>query len=493
MAPQANRGFMSTTIISRRAFVAGAALSACAFATGCAGQRANEESTTASAEEPEPNAAAPQSADEPEGAASVARPTRCGRLSVEGGQLVDASGNPVQLKGFSTHGLAWFPQYVNAECFAEIAGWGANVARLALYTDEVGGWCTDGDKDELRAVVDKGVQCAQDADMYVIVDWHVLHDQNPNAHLTEAKAFWEETSRRYAAREHVIYEICNEPNGSTTWEDVKSYADVVIPIIRKNDPRAPILVGTPTWSQDIDRAAAAPIEGFDNVMYTLHFYAATHKDDLRLRLRNAVESGLPVFVSEYGICDASGNGAIDVESARAWMALLDELGISSACWNLSNKAESSSIIASSCSKTSGFDDGDLSTCGVWLRSMLQGLEASGAETLPSVSAGTPVVSGYTPAVSASAGVTCAISLRQSWEANGKPVNLYDLVISADGQTSASNWSVDLAFDSAVRVTDSWNATVSQEGRTLHLSPASYNATIAAGATLSDVGLIVEMG
>ena len=129
------------------------------------------------------------------------------------------------------------------------------------------------------------------------------------------------------------------------------------------------MVGTPTWSQDIDQAASDPLQGYD-VMYTLHFYAATHKDDLRQRLRGAVDAGLPVFVSEYGICDASGNGGLDLDSAQAWMELLDELGISSACWNLSNKDESSSFIVSTCDKTSRFSDTDLSESGTWFRAML---------------------------------------------------------------------------------------------------------------------------
>ena len=277
----------------------------------------------------------------------------------------------MQLRGFSTHGLAWFPQFVNAACFSELADWGASLARLALYADENGGWCTDGDREILRTRIDDGVSFAKDADMYVIIDWHVLHDLNPNAHLSEAKDFWDEMSKRYAAFEHVIYEICNEPNGETTWADVKSYANAVIPVIRANDPHAVILVGTPTWSQDIDKAAADPLQDFENVMYTLHFYAATHKDDLRQRLRSVLEAGLPVFVSEYGICDASGNGAIDADSAQAWMDLLDEHGISSACWNLSNKDETSSFISSTCEKTSSFDDADLTESGKWLRTFLQ--------------------------------------------------------------------------------------------------------------------------
>ncbi len=355
--------------VSRRAFVATAAVAATTVVghgTGCSGDGGTGSSNKAKSVK----GASKKKASSSVSKTAVARPSTCGRLQVKSTALVDKNENPVQLKGFSTHGLSWFPQYVNAACFSELAGWGANLARLAVYTDENGGWCTDGDRDALRGLIDDGVSFAKKADMYVIIDWHVLQDQNPNAHLAEAKDFWDETSKRYAACTHVIYEICNEPNGATTWAEVKSYAETIIPIIRANDPHAPILVGTPTWSQDVDQAAADPLQGYDNVMYTLHFYAATHKDELRQRLRESVDAGLPVFVSEYGICDASGNGELDLSSAQAWMNLLDDLGISSACWNLSNKDESSSLIASTCDKTSGFDDADLSESGTWFRAML---------------------------------------------------------------------------------------------------------------------------
>ena len=355
--------------VSRRVFVTTAAVAATALAgvgTGC-GENAGSESAKDGTSSKD---ASGKKSTSPAASTSIARPSECGRLQVVGAALTDKDENPVQLKGFSTHGLSWFPQYVNAACFSELAGWGANLARLAIYTDENGGWCTGGDRDTLRSLIDDGVAFAKEADMYVIIDWHVLHDLDPNVHLAEAKDFWDEMSKRYAASKHVIYEICNEPNGDTTWADVKSYAETIIPIIRANDPHAPILVGTPTWSQDIDQAASDPLQGYDNVMYTLHFYAATHKDDLRQRLRGAVDAGLPVFVSEYGICDASGNGGLDLDSAQAWMELLDELGISSACWNLSNKDESSSFIVSTCDKTSRFSDTDLSESGTWFRAML---------------------------------------------------------------------------------------------------------------------------
>ena len=143
-------------------------------------------------------------------------------------------------------------------------------------------------------------------------------------------------------------------------------------MIREHDPDAVILIGTPNWSQYVDEAAAAPLTESYNVMYTLHFYAATHGEELRERMKTAVEAGLPVFVSEYGICDASGNGAVDEAQADAWVELLDTYGISYVAWNLSNKNETSAILAESCQKTSGFTQEDLSASGRWLYRTLTG-------------------------------------------------------------------------------------------------------------------------
>ena len=301
---------------------------------------------------------------------NLACPSVNGRLHVEGGKLCDEKGNEVQLRGVSTHGLAWFPQYVNSECFATLKSWGANVIRLAMYTYENGGYCTDGDQQQLKTLVENGVKYATDNDMYVIIDWHVLNEGNPNRYSDRAREFFEEMAQKYASNNNVIYEICNEPCNGATWDDVKFYASETIPSIRSYDKNAVILIGTPNWSQDIESAVNDPVTGYDNIMYTLHFYAATHKEDLQNKLKSAADAGLPIFVSEYGICDASGNGQIDVESANNWINLLDSYGISYVCWNLSNKDESSAIIASSCDKTSGFTYEELSQEGQWLYGML---------------------------------------------------------------------------------------------------------------------------
>lgn len=294
-----------------------------------------------------------------------------GKLSVKGTNLVDKDGNTVQLHGISTHGLAWFPEYVNYDSFRTLRDeFGANVIRLAMYTGESGGYCTGGDKNSLKKLVEDGVSYATQLDMYVIIDWHILSDNNPNTYKTEAIAFFDELSKKYADNDHVIYEICNEPNGGTSWNDVKSYAEEVIPVIRKNDKDAVILVGTPTWSQDVDKAAADPIDA-DNLMYVLHFYAATHKDDLRNKMKAAIDGGLPVFISEFSICDASGNGGLDYDSANQWLEVINEYDLSYVGWNLSNKNESSSILKSSCTKTSGYTRDDLSDSGKWLTDSFQ--------------------------------------------------------------------------------------------------------------------------
>ncbi len=290
-----------------------------------------------------------------------------GALRVQGSHLVDAKGENYQLYGMSTHGLSWFPQYVNKEAFQTLRDdWNTNCVRLALYTDEYNGYCGGGNQEEQKKLVDQGVTYAAELGMYAIVDWHVLNDRDPNVHKAEALAFFDEMAERWKDHDNVIYEICNEPNSGTTWDGIKSYANEVIPVIREHDSDAVIIVGTPTWSQDIDQALDSPLE-FDNVMYALHFYAGTHTDWLRNRCEECVTKGLPVFISEFGMCDASGSGGNNFDQASRWMELIRQYDLSYCCWNLANKNETSSVIKPDCQKTSGWTESDLSESGQWIR------------------------------------------------------------------------------------------------------------------------------
>ena len=298
-----------------------------------------------------------------------------GQLSVKETDIVDESGSKYQLKGVSTHGITWFPDYVNKDAFQSIRDdWDANLVRLAMYTDtgDSNGYCSGGDKDSIRGLVDAGVTAATELGMYVIIDWHILNDNNPNSHIDDAKEFFDDVSAKYSSNHNVIYEICNEPNGGTSWADIKSYAEIIIPVIRKNDKNAIIIVGTPNWSQDVDIVSEDPITGYDNIMYAVHFYAATHKDDLRNKVKTAISNGLPVFVSEFSLCDASGNGGIDYDSSDEWFDLINDNNLSYASWSLCNKNETSALIKPDSTATSTITIDDLSDTGKYVRDKILG-------------------------------------------------------------------------------------------------------------------------
>ena len=464
-----------------------------------------------------------------------------GALSVDGTKLVDGSGNPVQLKGISTHGLAWYPDYVNEECIRQLKEeWGMNVLRLAMYTAEYGGYCSGGDKENLKTLVKNGVEYATENDMYVIIDWHILSDGNPNTYLEDAKEFFGEMSEEYADYINVFYEICNEPNGGTTWSDVKSYAEQVIEVIRENDGDGIILVGTPNWCQYVEQAAADPIEGYENIMYTLHFYAATHKEELRDAMVRAVEAGLPVFVSEYGICDASGSGGIDEYQANQWTELLDRYQISYVAWNLSNKSETSAVIKSSCSKVSGFAEEDLSDSGRWLYKMLgsgerDGLGSAGAESGAPQSGssgnggteGSGTGSGGNGGTGGSGtenggnggtegsgtgsggngkegtqeipekqefeegGLSIETQLVNSWGQGDETFYQYTLKITNSTETDLEQWTVQVAFSGDVALSNGWNGNYQVDGSVLTITSMDYNGYIGSGGSVDNIGFILQ--
>ena len=310
--------------------------------------------------------------------------------------MVDQNGVPTQLRGASTHGMHWFPQYVNQNAFQTLRDdWGINMVRLVCYPRDVGsvGYLTGGDstKQQLDTLIQNGVDYATKLGMYALVDWHV-HAYNPNEYLKEAKIFFTKYATMYKDHDNVLYEICNEPTG-TNWysgngKDLYTYCSEVIKTIRAIDPDAIIICGTNTWSQDVDQVAAKPMKalGYENIMYTFHFYSASHKENLMKKVRLATKDGTPIFVTEFGICSADGNGSYDPESADRWIALLDELNISFACWSYSNCNEKSAYFKSSCSNAGGdWTADDLTTTGKWLINTCRAHEEKENASYPAVS------------------------------------------------------------------------------------------------------------
>lgn len=434
-----------------------------------------------------------------------------GKLSVRGSGLVDQHGNNFQIQGVSTHGIAWFPEYVNKAAFQTIRDeWGANCIRLAMYSAEYGGYCTGGNQSDLKQLVNDGVSYATELGMYVIIDWHIMNqDGDPNTHKADAIAFFEEMSKRYADYDNVIYEICNEPNGGTQWSSIKSYALEVIPVIKANNPDAIIIVGTPNWSQDVDIAANDPITGYSNIMYTIHFYADTHRDSLRQKMQTAINKGLALFCTEFGICDASGSGANNISEGNKWISAMDANNISYCIWNLSNKAETSSLIQSSCNKTYGWTENELTEAGKWYLGILNSGVTPGSVSIDGSDSGNSYngnnnnnnnngnnnsnnsSNNNTPAVTASSANTqVTIANSGGWSTGSGNCSQYTVTIKNTGSTAIKDWSITVSFSGNIALDQSWSGNFAVSGSNVTIKPVDFNNEIAAGQSV-EVGFIIS--
>lgn len=294
-----------------------------------------------------------------------------GRLRVDGNKIVGADGKPASFAGNSFFWSQWQGGFYNASVVNWLKkDWKAGIVRAVLGVEN-GGYLAhpEVEKAKVRALVEAAIA----ADLYVIIDWH---DHHAPRHTEQAVAFFREITRQYGRDPHVIYEIFNEPDRGLTWSgDVKPYAEKVVAAIRANDPDNLILVGTPNWSQDVDIAAADPLTA-GNIAYSLHFYAGTHKQWLRDKALKALKQGLPLFVTEWGTCNANGNGPVDVESTREWMNFMREWGLSHCNWSVADKKETSAIVVPGASPTGGWAETDLTESGRLVRGWMRGWSES---------------------------------------------------------------------------------------------------------------------
>lgn len=285
-----------------------------------------------------------------------------GKLQVSGKNMVDVNGNIVQLRGISTHGIAWFPEcYSESSVDALVDDWGINVLRIASYAENQVKEENGKDAEWHRTFIDSMVNLCERKGIYCIIDWHTLNDGtgDPWTVMDEAKEFFEYMSKKHAGKAHVMYEICNEPNYSgianlsfnlkdkyedhVSWARIKQYAQDIIDVIVKNDPSSIIIVGTPVWCQRVFAAANSPLD-YPNAMYALHFYAATHREDLREMGDSAIAKNLPIFVSEFGTCGSTGSGSLDVPETIKWFKWMNDNNLSWVNWNFADKPEETSCL-----------------------------------------------------------------------------------------------------------------------------------------------------
>ena len=293
-----------------------------------------------------------------------------GALRVRGNQILGQAGQAASLAGNS---LFWSNAGWGGERYysANVVGWlknswNASIVRVAMGVDEAGGYLENNarEKAKVKTVVDACLA----AGLYVIIDWHSHHAES---HQAEAIAFFQEMATTYGTKPNVLYEIYNEPL-QVSWSGVvKPYAQAVTNAIRAIDPDNLIIVGTPTWSQDVDVAAADPVAG-TNIAYTLHFYAATHKAELRTKASTALSKGVALFVTEYGTCDASGAGSVDAASTKEWMDFLKQNKLSHCNWAINDKAEAASALVPGTNPSAAWSDNFLTTSGRLVKGYIQG-------------------------------------------------------------------------------------------------------------------------
>lgn len=309
-----------------------------------------------------------------------------GRLHVCGRQLCNRQGQAIQLRGMSTHGLQWYGWgtcLTPASLDALAQDWKAGIMRVSLYVQEEG---YETDPVKYTRMAEQVIDALIARGLYVLIDWHMLDPGDPIYNLARARVYLGHMAQRYAGVPNVLYEIANEPNGEyraggksqrVDWARIKAYARAVIPTIRQADAAGVIIVGTPDWSSFGVSGGSGPAEVYRaplsgaNLMYGFHFYAASHQAPYRRALAEAAEH-LPVFVTEWGSQEYTGDGPNDFRNAQAFLALMAQRKISWTSWNYSDDERSgAAFVEGTCARGGPWNGNALKPAGVWVRDRIR--------------------------------------------------------------------------------------------------------------------------
>jgi endoglucanase len=452
-------------------------------------------------------------------------------LSVQGNKIL-AGNQEVSLAGMSMFwsNTGWGgDKFYNKDVVAWIKrDWNASLVRAAMGADVQGGYFTDpANKQRVFNVVDAAIA----NDIYVIIDWH---SHEAHRYPNEAIAFFEEMARKYGGRNHVIYEIYNEPLQVSWSNDIKPYAERVIGAIRAIDPDNLIIVGTPNWSQGVTDAAANPITRYRNIAYTLHFYAGTHGQWLRNNAKTALDRGIALFVTEWGSVNADGDGGVALSETNAWMEFMRVNKISHANWSLTDKREGSAALVPGASTTGGWVSSQLTASGALVKSYILNWQTglsnvssssssrSSSRSSSSISSSrssssrssissssrsssvssssrsssrSSVSSSSRSSVSSSSRSSSFSSSRSSSAATGGSGSCAYVVsnnwgsgfvgairITNNGSSAINGWTVNWTYTGSTRLSGKWNATVTGSNP-YSATSLSWNSTIQPGQTV----------
>ncbi|MFB2120536.1 glycoside hydrolase family 5 protein [Parapedobacter sp. 2B3] len=294
-----------------------------------------------------------------------------GILQTVGNRIVNQHGVPPQLRGMSFSWSIWEGRkyYNHAVVDWLVDDFHVSLIRLSMAIEPDGGYLQHPEEQAalIRQIADRGIERG----VYVIIDWH---DHHADKNIEQAKTFFAEMAKRYAGTPNIIYEIWNEPERHP-WPTIKDYSIAVIDEIRKHDPDNLIIVGSPHWDQDVDVTANDPITGYDHIAYSFHFYASdpNHQDNLRRKAETALAKGLPLFITEWGVGESNGDGVFDREKTEQWMDWMEKHQLSWANWNITDKAETTAILAPGALTSGKWTAQQLTPAGNYIRKQLRSL------------------------------------------------------------------------------------------------------------------------
>lgn len=180
-----------------------------------------------------------------------------------------------------------------------------------------------------------------------------------------------------------------------------------------------------------------------------------------------------MFVSEFGITEASGNGTLDEQSGQAWIDLLDQDRISRVAWAISDKEEASSIFKPGTDPDSP-SLSDLTEWGQRLRQVYTGKdtddEKDSQDDADSGQKTADVKSGDN-------GLKATLKQSNTWNSDGMTFTQFDLPLTSRSDQPVTGWSEALQFTKDVTIDQSWNGDISASGSSVTVKAGKYHPCV----------------